>query len=267
MSKPDKSRNFKSSKLGCVIGWRSREGRSQSRDSGQFKNFGSSQHSGSFTENLSEQIYTTGGSTGPQTLSDKIDMMAESLEGVSKAVQRLQQRTTEILQRQRTIENRLLCVGDYQKIWASKLHKALTDLAENVDGQKSELNSLRVLWLSSRVKRSQVAMLLFSQGLLSKYEASVSFSRAGLVDQARAVQRTVRTKPGLLCLMAASLLSLVIALINGRVRSLPPSVRRALRCVHEVCKTTCLVSLGAMWDFLRKILMMILKWLTEWLFG
>jgi len=188
--------------------------------------------------------------------------MAQSLEGVTKAVTRLHQKNSEILQRQRTIENRALNIGDYQKISASKLHKSLTDLVAKVDGLENQLGVMHVLWMCSRAKKSQVAMLMFSQGIFSKDDkASVPSSQLSIVDQAKALQRRCKMNPSLLVFMVTTLLNLILALCRARVRTLPVSVKSALRYVQEICKATCFISLGAIWDIFRDTILLIVRWL------
>lgn len=131
-----------------------------------------------------------------------------------------------------------------------------------MDGLEKELRGMRVLWMCSRAKKSQLAMLMFSQGLLSKTDRGLApLSQGSLIDRAKALQKTCKMNPSLVVLMISSLLNLVIAVCRARMHSLPISVRRALRCVQEICKASCFMALGALSDVFREILLMIVKWL------
>lgn len=133
-----------------------------------------------------------------------------------------------------------------------------------MEGLENEVKGMRVLWLCTRANKSQLAMLLFSQGLLSKPEKGLFPIRPKITDP-RTLSKRRKALKSLLTLMITSLASLILALCRTRFHSIPLGARRALRCVEEVCKTTCLIALGTCWDVIRGLVYVIIKWL-KWRF-
>ena len=69
----------------------------------------------------------------------------------------------------------------------------------------------------------------------------------------------------LFVLMIAALLCLLLEICRARVRTLPSSVLRALRCVEEVCKASCLIALGTLWEVIRDVVLRILEAVVGWI--